>query len=204
MKLICRRSLNSFISFQLALPNGRAEEIKRIEELCGPFARLISWNQQSKGKGARNLKKWNQINFNNSMKLIVGWLMKFLQWRGPRSNHKASAHHSLFLSIKEWKRRRELISLLGWFAAPQTQTSFLQLISWRWMKSMKKKWVCLLLGPNPIPFNFFSLGVEREKKTLQEWNSQWKLWKFQSSELAFFRGCRHKFRLIDFWLFLWN
>ena len=29
------RPINSFISLQLALPNGRAEEIKRIEGPCG-------------------------------------------------------------------------------------------------------------------------------------------------------------------------
>ena len=57
---------------------------------------------------------------------------------------KPCRQNMVTFATKEWKRRRELISLLGWFAAPQTQTSFLQLISWRWMKSMKKKWVCFL------------------------------------------------------------
>ena len=85
MKLICRRSLNSFISFQLALPNGRAEEIKRIEELCGPFARLISWNQQSKGSCDWLLSLGL---------LVIGWVMSAAALHGSAQESKPNQTNS--------------------------------------------------------------------------------------------------------------
>ena len=72
------RPINSFISLQLALPNGRAEEIKRIEGPCGGelwmnfflFSFSFGW---IKGAGtahgsAKEREQTQQTNRNESMK----------------------------------------------------------------------------------------------------------------------------------------
>ena len=54
-----------FISFQLALPNGRAEEIKKELTGSGPLCGVWNWRmkfQQSKGKEQRsNSNSWNEF-----------------------------------------------------------------------------------------------------------------------------------------------
>ena len=132
-----------FISFQLALPNGRAEEIKKeltsIGPLCGVWR--AEWSQQSKGSTRR-------ASFFSSIKSIIFDLIeKRMKWSEGSSKAKtnqiqlmksnwiidfvfverSATNQQTFLLLKKEKSEVELVAPP--IAAPASRKQN-QLISW--------------------------------------------------------------------------